>query len=102
MVILKGILKESWDHYKHLKAKINKRLKALPAGSLFKRRIGNQSYYYLNLRRGSKVVSKYLGKERPNGIEQGIRERRLLLKQQKDVKQSLQVLIKTQRKKRRD
>ncbi|SRR5258708_5583357 len=100
MVILKGILKDSWDHYKHLEAKIKKRLKELPSGSVFKRRIGNQSYYYLNVRKGQKVVSKYLGKEPPDGIEKALREKRLLLKQQRDVKQSLHVLKKTQRKKR--
>jgi len=101
MVILKGILKESWDHYKHLETTIKKRLKELPGGSVFKRRIGNQNYYYLNVRKGSKVISKYLGKESPEDIGKSIRERRLLLRQYKDVKQSLQLLIKTQKKKRR-
>lgn len=101
MAILKGILKESWDHYKYLEAKIKNRLGELPNGSVFKRRIGNQNYYYLNVRKGSKVISKYLGKEPPEDIGKSIRERRLLLNQYKDVKQSLRILMKTQKKKRR-
>jgi hypothetical protein len=95
MAILKGILNDSWDHYKRLDAKIKKLLKKLPAGTIFQRRIGNQTYHYLNVRKGSKVVSCYLGKERPKQLEDAIRERRLLLKQHKDVRQSLRVLAKT-------
>ena len=65
MTVLKGILKDSWTHYQGLSVRIKRRLKELPAGSLFKRRIGKQVYYYLNLRKGPKVISKYLGKKPP-------------------------------------
>ena len=102
MSILKGILKESLGHYKNLKAKIHQRLKVLPSGSVYKRRIGGRTYYYLSLRNGSQVHAKYLGKERPTKIEQAVRERRLLLKQLKDINQSLRIIAKTQRNKSRD
>src|SRR5687767_12532808 len=102
MAILKGILKDSWAHYKNLEMKIRKRLKELPAGSIFKRKIGAQTYYYLNIRKGTKVVSHYLGKEKPSKIEEGVRQRRLLIKQQKEVDRSLKLLAKTRPRIRRD
>jgi|GEM_PF-3522327 len=95
MGVLGGILKDSWAHYKHLEARIQKRLKSLPAGSVFRRTIGNQKYYYLSIRRNGSSQSKYLGKVRPKGMDEAIRERRLLLKQRNEVRQSLRLLAKT-------
>jgi hypothetical protein len=101
MAILHGILKDSWAHYKDLEAKIDKRLKALPAGSVYIRSIGNQKYYYLSARNNGASQSRYLGKVRPKGMEEAIHERRLLLKQRKEVRQSLRLLAKTRPKTRR-
>ena len=101
MAILHGILKDSWVHYKNLEGKIGKRLKSLPAGSVFKRTIGCQKYYYLSVRKNGNNQSRYLGKARPKEMEEAIRERRLLLKQLKEVRQSLRVLAKTRPKNRR-
>ena len=101
MAVLHGILKDSWAHYKNLEAKISKRLKALPAGSVFSRSIGNQKYYYLSIRRNGSSQSRYLGKARPKAMEEAIHERRLLLKQLKEVRQSLRLLAKTRPKNRR-
>lgn len=95
MAVLHGILKDSWAHYKNLEAKIGKRLKALPAGSVFVRSIGNQKYYYLSIRKNGSSQSRYLGKVRPKAMEDSIGERRLLLKQRKEVRQSLRLLAKT-------
>jgi len=99
MAILKGILKDSWSHYQNLDKKIKKRLKELPNGSVYKRQLGKYRYYYLSIRNGDKVESKYLGKELPAQIEKGIKERHLLLKQQKEVRQNLKLLSKTLKKK---
>jgi hypothetical protein len=101
MAILHGILKDSWAHYKNLEGKIGKRLRALPAGSVFDRAIGNQKYYYLSIRKNGSSQSQYLGKIRPKEMEDAIRERRLLLKQLKEVRQSLRLLAKTRPKNRR-
>lgn len=92
MAVLHEILKDSWAHYRNLEVKINKRLKALPAGSVFVRSIGNQKYYYLSIRKNGSSQSRYLGKVRPKEMEEAIRERRLLLKQLKEVRQSLRLL----------
>jgi hypothetical protein len=101
MAVLGGILKDSWAHYRNLEAKIRKRLKELPAGSVFERSIGNQKYYYLSIRKNGKSLSRYLGKVRPTQMEESIRQRRLLLKQQKEVRLSLRLLAKTRPKIRR-
>ena len=101
MAVLGGILKDSWTHYKKLEAKIRKRLKGLPAGSVFERSIGNQKYYYLSIRKNGRSQSRYLGKLRPSEMEDSIRQRRLLLKQQKEVRQNLRLLAKTRPRLRR-
>jgi len=100
MAILKGILDDSWKHYQNLEGKILKRLKKLHKGSLFKRRIGKNLYYYLNLRKGKKVLSKYLGREEPVELEKEIEERKKLKKQLKEVRENLKMLAKTLKKKR--
>lgn len=41
-------------------------LKILPKGSVLKRKINNQVYYYLKYREDKKVVSKYVGKSVDN------------------------------------
>lgn len=99
MTIMNGILKDSWDHYRRVEAKIKSRLQDLPKGSLYKRRIGKQVYYYLSVRKGERIRSKYLGKEEPDQVKKAIEERRLLLKQRKEVRQNLKLLSKTLKKK---
>jgi hypothetical protein len=101
MTVLRGILKDSWAHYRNLEAKINKRLKVLPAGSVFERMIGHQKYYYLSIRKKGISQSRYLGKSRPKEMDDAARERRLLLTQLKDVKQNLRLLAKTRPRVRR-
>jgi hypothetical protein len=95
MAVLHGILKDSWAHYRNLEAKINKRLKKLPAGSIFERTIGNQKYYYLSSRKNGKSLSRYLGKNQPEGMKKAIHERRLLQNQLLEVRQSLRLLART-------
>ncbi|MBI3289372.1 MAG: hypothetical protein HYZ74_07620, partial [Elusimicrobia bacterium] len=52
MAILKGILKDSLDYYLDLDKRLKARLKELPRGSVLKRRIGRQDYFYLKVRPG--------------------------------------------------
>lgn len=93
MKILLDILKDSKAHYLDVQSNIQKRLDAIPRGSVFKRRFhSGGNYYYLNFRQGPRVISKYLGKDEPVQLLKEIEERRLLLKRLKDVRQSLAVL----------
>ena len=93
MEILIDVLKESKAHYLDVQSKILGRLKALPRGSVLKRRLPRGGdYYYLNLRQGPRVISKYIGKTEPVQLIKEIQERRLLLKRLKDVRGSLAIL----------
>ncbi len=98
MAILKGILKDGLDYYLDLDRRLRARLKELSRGSILKRRIGRQDYFYLNYRNGRRTVSRYLGKDEPKQIEKEIKERRLILRQLKDVDENLKLLRRLERK----
>lgn len=62
MRIIKSVLEEELDNSLRMQIEYEKALENLPRGSLSKKVIKGRPYYYLNERKGSKVVSKYLGK----------------------------------------
>ncbi len=62
MRIIKSVLEEELDNSLRMQIEYEKALEKLPHGSLSKKVIKGRVYYYLNQRKGSKVVSKYLGK----------------------------------------
>lgn len=97
MAILKGILKDGLDYYLDLDKRLKARLKELPRGSILKRRIGRQDYFYLKFRESQRVKSRYLGKRRPIDLEKGIAERRLIKKQLDEVKENLQMLARLEK-----
>ena len=94
MNVLSGILKESESYYAGVERKIIKMLKDLPEGSLKRRKIGNKLYWYLQKRVGSKVIHKYLGKEKPEVIVKKLLERKNLQKDLKKVMLSMKILKK--------
>ena len=59
--LIKSVFQDELDRTKRLIQRYESELKTLPKGSVFKRKIGNQEYLYLNYRDGNKVVSKFLG-----------------------------------------
>lgn len=97
MASLKSVLVENVGYYRDLERRLKARLLKLPEGSLLKRRIGRQDYYYLKLRQGSRVLSKYLGKKRPVEMDESIKERRILRRQLREVEQNLHLLRKIER-----
>lgn len=101
MRVLKGILKESRDYYKQSEREILERLVHLPKGSIKKRQLNKQFYYYLQFRKGPKIVHKYLGKEKPRELLEKLKERRHLEEEFKKVRHSLRLLRKLKRKKRK-
>ncbi len=101
MAILKSILKESLDYYLDLDRRFKARLKELPRGSVLKRRIGRKDYYYLIYRSGKRVVSRYLGKEKPVQIDKDIKERRLIKQQMNEVQENLLMLARMEKRKKR-
>lgn len=101
MAILKDILKESLDYYLDLNKRLKSRLGKLPRGSILKRRIGSKDYYYLKLRDGKRVESRYLGKKRPAEMEKSLAERRLIRRQLKEVQENLKILARTRKRRSR-
>ena len=94
MKVLKGIISDSWRYYRNIRSQLERKIKQLPKGSVKKRVLGNQVYFYLQYRVGDKVVHKYLGKEKPEKLEREARERRALIRQLRQVKGSLRLLSK--------
>jgi hypothetical protein len=59
---IKGILREELENSLKMKADYEKKLSKLPVGSLARRKIKGQYYYYLIYRDNGKVKSVYKGK----------------------------------------
>lgn len=97
MKVLKGILKESREYYKQTEAEIVRRISRLPKGSIKRRKISKRIYYYLQFRKGSKVVHKYLGKKKPVDLAGRLKERSNLEKELKKVRRSLEILKRTKK-----
>lgn len=68
MMSIKSVLREELDNSLRMKERYEEELAALPKGSLVKRIIKGQEYYYLVYREDSKVQSKYHGKSNPEEI----------------------------------
>jgi len=100
MKILKGILEESKEYYLNAKDKISKRLEKLPEGSLKRRIIYGQKYYYLQKRNGKKVVHKYLGKKVLDSLLDQIEEKKKLKSELKKIDEALKMLRRTEGRKR--
>jgi len=100
MKILQGILSESKEYYLQAKDKIKKKLASLPKGSVKERKIAGKKYYYLQQRIGKKVVHKYLGKSRPEGIVSQIKERRALSLELKKVNEALRIIKRSEGRRR--
>jgi hypothetical protein len=100
MSILKGILSESKEHYLEAKEKIERKLSNLPKGSVKERKISGRKYYYLQYRKGKKIIHKYLGRKKPEDILGQVKERRRLELELKKVDQALNLLKRAEGKRR--
>ncbi len=65
---IKAVLREELENSERMKVRYEEELAALPKGSLVKRIIRGNEYYYLVYREGGKVHSKYRGKSSPKDI----------------------------------
>ena len=92
MRVLKGILSESEEHYLDVKKKIKEKLSQLSRGSIKKRKIHGKVYYYLQKRKGRKILQEYLGKNKPVELVKQIKERKLLKSELKKVNEALRIL----------
>lgn len=92
MRVLKGILTESKGYYLEVKNKIEQKLAKLPKGSIKERKISDRKYYYLQFRKGGRIIHKYLGKNEPQDILKQTKLRKSLKNQLKKVNEALKVL----------
>lgn len=59
--VLRAVLEEELDRNVRMLLRYKEELEKLPKGTIVKRVINEQQYYYLSYRRDKKVVTKYLG-----------------------------------------
>lgn len=97
MKILNGVLNEELDRLNKLKKNYEKQIAKLPKGSLIRKNIKGNIYYYLNYRQEKKKIFRYIGKlprkELENLLDK-IEERRKLEKLNKQVKKDIKKLEK--------
>jgi len=97
MKILNGVLNEELDRLNQLKKNYEIQIVKLPKGSLIRKNIKGNMYYYLNYRQGKKKIFKYIGKlpnkELENLLDK-IEERRKLEKLNNQVKKDIKKLEK--------
>ncbi|HPR65439.1 MAG TPA: GSU2403 family nucleotidyltransferase fold protein [Thermoanaerobaculia bacterium] len=89
---LKNMLDESRDFYKNEEKKIISLLVSLPKGRIRKKKVNSDHYYYLQYRKGAKVVDEYLGKYVPEKVRQQLAERKNLEKELKEIRKALALL----------
>ena len=65
---IKSVLREELENSLRMQARYEEELACLPLGSLSKRVIKGNEYYYLVYREEGKVQSKYRGKSSPEEI----------------------------------
>lgn len=100
MKVLKGIIGESKGYYIDARKKILKKIAHLPKGSVKERTISRRKYYYLQERKGEKVVQKYLGKDKPEELLKKIKQRKMLRDELKKVNEALKIIKRAEGKKR--
>ena len=97
MKILNGVLNEELDRLNQLKKNYEIQIVKLPKGSLIRKNIKGNIYYYLNYRQEKKKIFKYIGKLPGKKLENllvKIEERRKLEKLDKQVKEDIKKLEK--------
>jgi len=97
MKMLNGVLNEELDRLNQLKKNYKIQIVKLPKGSLIRKNIKGNIYYYLNYRQEKKKIFKYLGKLANKELENlldKIEERRKFEKLNKQVIKDIKILEK--------
>lgn len=97
MKISNSVLNEELDRLNKLKKNYEKQIAKLPKGSLIRKNIKGNIYYYLNYRQEKKKIFKYIGKlpgKKLENLLDKIEERRKLEKLNKQVKKDIKKLEK--------
>ena len=89
---LKNVLKESLEYYQEQEKIIISRLSLSPKGRFKKKKIGKDIYYYLQYRKGKKIIDEYIGKKIPKDLEDQLKQRKKLEAELKKVREALRLL----------
>ena len=89
---LRDSLKENAAFYRRQMELIAARLAILPKGTLKPKKIGAETFFYLQYRRGESVKSDYVGKNVPPDLQEKLAERKRLEKELKQVREALKLL----------
>ncbi len=91
---LKNVLQENLEYYREQEKSIIGILTTLPKGRLRKKKINGDFYYYLQFRRGKKIIDKYIGKEFPESLSKQLEKRKKLENELKEVREAIKLLTK--------
>ena len=74
--VIKGVLREELANSRRMQRRYEQALRRIGRGSLVKKRIGRQDYYYLAAREGDRVRFRYLGKLSAQALRERQAQRR--------------------------
>jgi hypothetical protein len=96
MSVIKSVIQEELERSVELQDFYSQAIEKLPKGSIVKKLIRNNTYFYLKFRNGNKVHMKYLGKpgDEITKLEKQISERRAHEKTLKELKSEYKILLK--------
>ena len=97
MKMLKSVLNEELSRLRMLESNYERQISRLARGSLIRKNIKGNVYYYLNYRQEGKSIFKYLGKlsqKAREGLLDEIEERRKLEKLKRQVARDIKKLEK--------
>ena len=91
---LKNTLKESLEFYLGQEKAIIARLAILPKGNIKKKNIKGEVYYYLQYRKGRRVIDEYIGKKIPELLTEQLKQRKHLEADLLKARESIRLLHK--------
>jgi len=94
---LKNVLTESLEYYLEQERIIASRMAQLPKGRIREKKIGNNTYYYLQHRKGKKMIDDYIGKTIPEKLRDNLQQREKLSKELQKVREALSLLNRNQK-----
>ena len=89
---LKNVLEESLEYYQKQERMIISQLSLMPRGNLKKKKIGKETYHYLQYRKGKKIVDDYIGKIIPKELKEKLAQREKLESELIKVREALLLL----------
>ena len=63
MNLLVSLIEKEKPRNEYMRQYYENEIASLPKGSIVKKKVGNNEYYYLKYRDGSKTITDYLGKD---------------------------------------